>query len=70
MGESRLSTVLIMSCVQVELFREKWQHTLAQLEENVQKELVTLEDSLQKQKKKESRKKGLQAAQKMLQAMF
>jgi hypothetical protein len=56
--------------MQVELFREKWQEVLGRLEEDVGKDLATLEESVQKQKKKASRKKGLQAAQQMLQAMF
>lgn len=56
--------------MQVGRFREEWQAKIVGLEQHVGEELVSLEESMQKQKKKASRKKDLQAAQQMLQAMF
>ena len=48
---------------------ESVQAKLAGLDQHVDKELVSIEEAMKKQKKQASRKKDLQAAQQMLQAM-
>lgn len=45
------------------------QAKLAGLDQHVGKQLVSIEESMKKQKKQVNRKKDLQAAQQMLQAM-
>jgi hypothetical protein len=51
--------------VQVEQFNQKCQKQLVEVKEHANKELGTLKASVQKEKQKASRKKGLQAAQQM-----